>query len=279
MKYISLFCAFALLLLVCASCDSTSNPTTNTTTASPANPAFPKELAEKLIQRLARQDGCKDSNAEMRLSFTDAEGKPQQMDFRLQRKYEPGKVSTLMTVISPAEESEKALLAFEEDGKPTNAISYLAGLKKVAQLKSDNPLNFRGSKSTVQEMLGMELDKYEIATTSVANSAILIELKSKDGLSLGFPRIDVTFAETDKKPVKFEFYDRKEKVKTIQVAEVKAIQNYQTISKMDIEDHRNNLKLKLETRNIKYDTNLPVSLFTEAHLIKNVTAASQKQIQ
>jgi outer membrane lipoprotein-sorting protein len=283
MKHTSLVCSFAFLLLVCASCDSTSNssPTPGTTTASPANTAatFPKEEAEKLIQRLATQDGCKDSNAEMRLSFTDAEGKPQQMDFRLQRKYEPGKVSTLMTVISPVEESEKALVAFEEDGKPTNAISYLAGLKKVAQLKSDNPLNFRGSKSTVQEMLGMEVEKYEIATTSVANGAILIELKSKDGLSLGFPRIDVTFAETDKKPVKFEFYDRKEKVKTIQVAEVKAIQNYQTISKLDIEDHRNDLKLKLETRNIKYDTNLPASLFTEANLIKTVTAASQKQIQ
>jgi outer membrane lipoprotein-sorting protein len=283
MKHTSLFCFFAFLLLVCASCDSTStsSPMPNSTTASPANTAaaFPKEEAEKLIQRLATQDGCKDSNAEMRLSFTDTEGKPQQMDFRLQRKYEPGKVSTLMTVISPAEESEKALVAFEEDGKPTNAISYLAGLKKVAQLKSDNPLNFRGSKSTVQEMLGMELDKYEIVNTSVANGAILIELKSKDGLSLSYPRIDVTFAEADKKPVKFEFYDRKEKVKTIQVTEVKAVQNYQTLSNLSIEDHRNNLKLKLETRNIKYDTNLPASLFTEANLIKTVTAASQKQIQ
>ncbi len=283
MKHLSLLCAFALLLLVCASCDSTSSapaPAASGTVPAAAPSLFPKEEAEKLIQRLATQDGCQDSNAEMRLSFTDAEGKPQQMDFRLQRKYETGKAATLMTVISPAEESEKALLAFEEDGKPTNAISYLAGLKKVAPLKSDNPLNFRGSKSTVQEMLGMELGKYEMVTTSVANGAVTIELKAKDGMSLPFPRIDVSFTEADKKPVKFEFYDaRKEKVKTIQAAEVKAVQNYQSITKMDIEDHRNNLKLKLETRSIKYDTNLAASLFTEANLIKNVTAASQKQIQ
>lgn len=283
MKHLSLLCSLALLLVILSSCDSASNAPAPTATRSSspttAAAAFPKEDAEKLIQKLATQDGCKDSTADMRLSFTDAEGKPQQMDFRLQRKYEAGKVSTLMTVISPPEESEKALVAFEEEGKPTSAISYLAGLKKVAQLKSDNPLNFRGSKSTVQEMLAMELGKYEIVTTNVGSGAITVELKAKDGMSLPFPRIDVSFAEAEKKPVKFEFYDRKEKVKTIQVAESKAIQNYQSITKMDIEDHRNNLKLKLETRNIKYDTNLAAALFTEANLIKNVTAASQKQIQ
>ncbi|HEX4946976.1 MAG TPA: outer membrane lipoprotein-sorting protein [Blastocatellia bacterium] len=282
MKQILYLCALTLLFTFLGGCDSNSETNSgHSATPSPANNnAFPPAEAEKLLQRLATQDGCKDSTADLRLSFTDAEGKPQQMDFRLQRKYEPGKVSTLMTVLAPPEESEKALSAIQEDGKPTSAISYLAGLKKVTQLKSDNPLNFRGSKSTVQEMLGMELGEYEIVAATVANGVLLMELKAQNGLSLPFPRIDVTFAESDRKPVKFELYDaRKEKVKTIQATEVKAVQNYQTITKMDIEDHRNNLKLKLETRNIKYDTNLPASLFTEANLIKNVTAASQKQIQ
>lgn len=283
MKQILLFCLLALSFFVLSGCDSGSGtPTAAITPATNSTPvaAFPKEEAEKLVQKLATQDGCKDSTADMRLSFTDAEGKLQQMDFRLQRKYEAGKISTLMTVLSPPEDSEKALLAFEEDGKPTAAMSYLAGLKKVAQLKSDNPLNFRGSKSTVQETLGMEFGKYDIANTTVANGAITIELKEKTGSNLNYPRIDLTFAEKDKTPTKFELYDgRGEKVKTIQVAEVKANQSYQTIAKLDIEDHRNKLKLKLETRGIKYDTSLAAALFTEANLIKTVTAASQKQLQ
>ena len=283
------FVGFAVIVLGQIACDSTSStPTPATSGSSPAaaSSSFPKAEAEKLIQRLATQDGCKDSNAEMRLSFTDAEGKPQQMDFRLQRKYEAGKVSTLMTIISPAEESEKALLAFEEEGKPTDAISYLAGLKKVAHLKSDNPLNFRGSKSSVQEMLGMEFGKYEIVSANVIAPAgategkMEIELKAKSGMSLSFPKIVVGFTADGSKIQSFDLYDsRNEKVKSIIAREVKAIQNYQTITAMDLEDHRNNLKLKLETRNIKYDTNLSASLFTEANLIKNVTAASQKQIQ
>ena len=282
MKHILLFCLLAISFFALSGCDSSSGtPTTANTPPTPSTPAatFPKEEAEKLVQRLATQDGCKDSTADMRLSFTDAEGKPQQMDFRLQRKYEAGKVSTLMTVLSPPEDSEKALLAFEEDSKPTAAMSYLAGLKKVAQLKSDNPLNFRGSKSTVQEMLGMEFGKYEIANTTVANGAVTIELKEKTGSNLNYPRIDLTFAEKDKTPTKFELYDgRNEKAKTIQIVEVKANQNYQALTKLEIDDHRNKLKLKLDTRSIKYDTSLAASLFTEANLIKTVTAASQKQL-
>ncbi len=283
------FVCFAFIVLAQMACDSTPSapaPTASATASVAASSAFPKAEAEKLVQRLATQDGCKDSNAEMRLSFTDADGKPQQMDFRLQRKYEAGKVSTLMTVISPPEESEKAMLAFEEEAKPTDAISYLAGLKKVAHLKSDNPLNFRGSKSSVQEMLGMEFGKYEIVGANVVTPAgatdgkMEIELKAKSGMSLNFPKIVVGFTADGAKIQSFDLYDsRNEKVKSITAREVKAIQNYQTITVLDLEDHRNKQKLKLETRNIKYDTNLPSSLFTEANLIKNVTAASQKQIQ
>ena len=280
-------CTFALLLSVLSGCDSASSTTSGSNAATPTpNNGFPKAEAEKLVQRLATQDGCKDSTADMRLSFTDPDGKAQQMDFRLQRKYEAGKISTLMTVLAPPDESEKALLAFEEDGKPTSAISYLAGLKKVAQLKSDNPLNFRGSKSSVQEMLGMELGKYEMAGANVVTKAgdtegkLEIELKEKSGMSLSFPKVVVGFTADGSKLQSFELYDaRNEKAKTIRVAETKVVQNYQSITKMDIEDHRNNLKLTFEARNIKYDSNLAASLFTEANLIKIVTAASQKQIQ
>lgn len=285
MKHSLLCCALLLSLSVLNGCDSEAGKTASvpTPTPSPAAPAvFSQEEAEKLIQRLATQDGCQDSTADMRLSFTDADGKAQQIDFRLQRKFEGGKVSTLMTVLAPKEESEKALLAFEETGQPTKAISYLAGLNKVAQLKSLNPLNFRGSRSSVQEMLSMELSKYEIATISAASGSILVELKAKDAGALGllFPRIDVTFAEADKQPTQFEFYnDRAQKVKTIQVTEVKTVQNYRAITKMNIEDLRNNQQLKLEIRSIKYDAKLPAALFTEANLIQIVTAASQKAIQ
>ena len=277
--------SFTLLFNACNSSSPPPPPTASPATATAtANVGMTKEAAEKLIKQLATQGGCKDSTADMRLSFTDAEGKAQQMDFRLQRKYEGSKVATLMTVQAPKEESEKALLVFQEEGKPTDVISYLAGLKKVAHLKSDNPLNFRGSKSTVQEMLGMELGNYEVvganAVTVAGASEWQLELKAKSGLSLSYPKVIVAYDASGAKLQRFELSDsRAEKVKTIAVREVKAMQNYQTITAMEIEDHKHNQKLKLETRSIKYDTNLAPALFTEANFIKTVTAASQKQLQ
>ncbi len=306
---------FSLLIILLAltflsSCDSlsenkivTAPPAATASGSAATTSTFPKEEAEKLIKRLATQDGCKDSTAEMRLSFTDAEGKPQQMDFRLQRKYEGNKISSLMTVLSPKEESEKALLAFEEEGKPTDAISYLSGLKKTAHLKSDNPLNFRGSKSTVQEMLGLELGKYEIisAESSETGNARKITLSSKKDTNITYPRIVINFKDgaigdyQDAKGVNrsiratdlesFELFDSKDQLlKRMKVGKSEGIKGsadkwFQTILIFEIEDVQHNQKLKLETRSIKYDTNLPSSIFTEAQLIKNVTAATAKLVQ
>lgn len=306
MKSLLLFFALIILLATFTACDNSApaNSSPAATTATTPSASFPKEEAEKLIKRLATQDGCKDSTAEMRLSFTDSDGKPQQMDFRLQRKYEGSKISTLMTILAPKEESEKALLAFEEEGKPTDAISYLAGLKKVAHLKSDNPLNFRGSKSSVQEMLGLELGKYEITSIKLGKSNpsdeadLIIYLSEKKGMNLAYPKISVSFREAGKNAIEsgdvkpqnkflpslFTLQDSKdETVKQMKINRIdwrKPDNEKLTIMVIDITDTKNNnQKLKLETRNIKYDTNLPASIFTEVQLIKAVTAASEKQLQ
>ncbi|MFN7928145.1 MAG: outer membrane lipoprotein-sorting protein [Blastocatellia bacterium] len=280
-NFVRLLLVFAALVLT--ACHSSEPSSTVTPTTTPATAAVPAEDADKLLHQLATQDGCQDSTADLRLSFTDAGGKAQQMDFRLQRKYEGAKVSTMLTVQAPQEEREKALLAFEETGKATDVISYLAGLKKVAHLKSDNPLNFRGARNTVQEMLGMELGKYDIVSrrfvSAPGNDAPWIaELKAKSGMNLSYPKIEVVFASSQ--PQRFVLFDtRGEKARTIDVAEIKAVQNHQTLVRLDIEDHKQQQKLQLQTRSIKYDTNLPASLFTEANLIKIVSAASQQAIQ
>ncbi len=291
--------AFGLIIFGCESSTENKAVTASPIATATSNPgaSFPKEEAEKLIQQLATQDGCKDSTADMRLTFTDMEGKPQQMDFRLQRKYEAGKISTLMTVLAPKEESEKALLAFEEEGKPTDAISYLAGLKKTAHLKSDNPLNLRGSKSTVQETLGLELGKYDIASTQSGvpqSDDITVQLSEKKGMNLAFPKIAVTFkkvanAQTKEGPAErilprlFVLFDSKDQpVKQMEIMNVELFgpgHDYQTIKSVEITDTKNNQKLKLETRNIKYNSNLSSSIFTEAQLIKNVTAATAKLVE
>lgn len=246
----------------------------------PATPA-PLPDMKPLLHRLATQDGCQDVTTELRLSFVNEEGRREEVSFRLQRKYAPDRISTLLTVLSPQEETEKALLAIEQEGKRTEAFSYLAGLKRLTRLGSSSQLSFRGSKITVQELLGLELNQYEVEATTRAGGAdqglIRVKLVEKFDRGLAFPRLIAFFQESEQRPARFELYSLNgDLVKTVKVEEVKQIQGYQTLTGLAIEDHKQSRALKLETSDIKYDRQLPETLFTQAHLIKIITQASRK---
>ncbi len=246
-------------------------------TATPA----PLPEVKPLLHRLATQDGCRDVTAQLSLSFVNEEGHREEVSFRLQRKYAPDRISTLLTVVAPQEEAEKDLLAIEREGKRTEAFSYLAGLKRLTRLGSSNQLSFRGSKTTVQELLGLELNQYEVKATARASGddqeLIRVELVEKFDRGLAFPRLIAFFQESELRPVRFELYNLNgDLVKTVKVEEVKQIQGYQTLTRLAIEDHKQGRTLKLETRDINYDRQLPDTLFTQAHLIKIITQASRK---
>src|SRR5205085_5528296 len=111
-----------------------------------------------LLKRLTTQDGAKDFTAEMRLQVEEADGKRAALESQVQRKYSADQTATFLKVTAPREEADKALLMIEKPQQATEAYSYLAGLKKLARLNSSSTLNFRNSKVTVQELLGLELN-------------------------------------------------------------------------------------------------------------------------
>ncbi len=265
----------------CASKPTTPAPASVTPAALPAAPL---PAAAPLIEKLARQDGCQDSTAEVRLAVEDEQGKREQLTLQLQRQYSPERVATLLTVTAPREDSDKALLAFERPERATETFSYLAGLKKLARLTSSSMLSFRGVKVAVQEMLGLELSQYTpkpAERVSGGDEALFkIELAEKFDRNLAFPRIVGFFRERDQSPVRFELYDlRGELAKTVKIEEIKRLQNYQTITRVAIEDHKQKRKVEIETLKIKYDQSLPETIFTEKHLMQLVSSASRKLIE
>lgn len=239
-----------------------------------------------IINKLALQGGCKDSTAEMRLTFTGENGRQEQLDFRLQRRYSPDQIATLLTVLSPREESSKSLLMFEKNNQPTEAISYLAGLKSLTRFGSDRVLNFRGSRSTVQELLGLELNQYEIKKAERINDGgealIKVEMNEEKDSHLAFPQMTAFFREASHgiEPSRFELQNsRGEVLRIVRVTEYKNIQGYPAITRAEIEDKAQKQNLELTIRDIKYDRALAPALFTEDYLIKTVTEASKKLIQ
>lgn len=267
---------FCVLIAACNG--SSSGPVSPTPAAESAKP-LPDVSA--MIRRMTTQDGCKDFTSEMRMTAENADGKRDQIEFRLQRKNNADGASTFLAVLSPKEESNKAILAIEKTDKPTEAFSYLAGLKKLAKMDSARQLNFRGAKVTVQELLGMELDKYTHNAgereAGQGEALIKVEFKAKQDLGLAFPSITGYFRESDQTPVRFDlFSDNGELAKKVAIEEVKTIQNHLTITRVAIEDLAQKLKLKLETRKIEYDRGLSDKIFTEDYLKNFITSASQR---
>lgn len=275
----------APLILLCGLLCGCGAETTSNASKEPLPPVTtaPAPLPDTggMIQRIITQDGCKDFTAEMRITSEDQTGAREQIEFKAQRRYSADRIATFLSVLAPAEDTNKALLAFERSDQPTEAFSYLAGLKKLTRISSDRHLGYRNAKVAVQDMLGMELGQYDHDAGERVNldgeSLIKIEFKEKPWRSLAYPRIIGFFREKDQTPARFELYDHRDELqKRVRVEEVKPIQGRQTITRLAIEDLRQNLKVKVETRKVEYDRGLPDSLFTEERLKSAVSNAVQK---
>jgi hypothetical protein len=262
-------------------CNHASSPTDSAEVTPTVATAEPLPDVSAMIKRLTGQDGSKDFTAEMRMTSLDQSGKRDNVEFMVQRKNSDDRAATFLAVLSPREDTDKAFLAIERDDQPTEAYSYLAGLRKLTRLSSNRQLGFRGAKVTVQELLGMELNQYThdsgVRISEGHDQLIKVEFKEKPDLGLAFPRIVGFFRESDQSPVRFELYDlRNELQKTAKIEEVKKIQNYQTITLVSIDDLQQKLKLRLETHQVEYDRGLADRIFTENHLKNFVSDASRK---
>jgi len=259
---------------------STSNAPLDSSHLLATTPA-PLPDAGAMIKRMITQNGCKDFTAEMRIATEDGRGKRELIEFRVQRKYSADRTATFLSVMAPAEDTNKALLAIEFPDQPTQAFSYLPGLKRLTKITSDRYLGYRNAKVTVQDLLGLELGQYDHGEGERVNldgeSLIKVEFKEKLFRNLAYPRIVGFFRDKDQNPAKFEIYDHQDELrKRVKVEEVKQIQNRQTITRMAIEDLQQKIKVKFETRRIEYDRGLSDNLFTEARLKSIVNDAVQR---
>lgn len=273
--------SICLCVLILGACRSGAPPAAAEPPSS-ATPAAAVPAIEPALRRLASYDGASDSTAEMRLTVESGDGKRDQLDFRLQRKYMPDSVKTFLTVLAPREESDKALLAVERADRATEAFSYLAGLKRVAKLASSSTLTFRGTKVTVQELLGLELAHYVASASERIREGdeefLKYTLDAPAERTLAFKRIIGLFRNAeDPVPVRFELYDDRERLqKTMRIEEMRAIEGRRTITRIAVEDHAQNRRLRLDTRTMQFNRRLADKLFTEANLIDWTSGASRR---
>ena len=278
---VALIIVAGLCLSACSQQSGTPPQATAPANTSPS-PSTPSP--DKLLKRISIPDGARDSTADMRLTVELPGGRRGVLEFRLQRKYSPDSVSTFLQVTAPREQTDQALLAIERPGKPTEATSYLAGLKKLAKLSSSSTLTFQETKVTVQELLALELGQYTSAegerATEDSQAVVKYKLTAPAGRGLAFPQITAWFRESDMTPVKFELFDERGALqKTAKIEQVTEIEGHQTVMRSAIQDLPQNRTLSLETRAIKFNQGLNAELFTEEHLMAVINGASRRLLE
>ncbi|MCI0661891.1 MAG: outer membrane lipoprotein-sorting protein [Acidobacteria bacterium] len=257
------------------------NPNKISKTAPTVTPETPLPDIASMIKRMTTQDGCRNFIAEMRLTVEDNQRKEEPVDFRIIRKYTDGGAMTFLTVTAPNKETDKAFLAIEQKGQPTQALTYLSGLKKLSRLNSAKLLGIGAARVSVQELLGMELNQYSYTPGErVAENdeqLIKVEFKEDPPLGLAYPRIIGFFREKDQQPARFELYDERDELqKRVTIEKIKPVEGHQTITGLAIDDLAHERTFKLETRKIEYDRVLADRIFTENHLKTFVDDASRR---
>ena len=268
-----------LVLFLLTACQTDSLPAAGGGTP-PVDDRLPEStLVDQAIRRLATYDGCRDLTAEMRLTGVDGRGKRETIEFRLQRRFAESGAQTFLNVLAPASEIDKALLAVQTKDGPTEAFSYLPGLKKLAKLTSGRTVGFRGARVTVQELLGLELGQYDYRVDGVVDEGgqalVRVIFTARSELGLAFPKIHAYFTSPALAPVRFELLTAGgELQKRISVKKTEQIESRQTLTNLAIEDLTQQLTLTLEVVRIDYDRGLAEAEFTTDRLKSVVTAAA-----
>lgn len=268
-----------LVLFLLTGCQTESLPATGGSAAPVAERTPDSTRVDEAIRRLVTYDGCRDLTAEMRLTGGDGTGKRETIEFRLQRQFAEGGASSFLNVLAPASEIDKALLAVQAKGEPTEAFSYLPGLKKLAKLTSGRTVGFRGARVTVQELLGLELGQYDYQIDGVVDEGgqelVKVLFTARSGLGLAFPKIHAYFTNPALAPVRFELLAAGgELQKRIIVNKTAQIESRQTLTELAIEDLTQQLTLTLEIVSVDYDRGLSATEFTTDRLKSVVTAAA-----
>lgn len=259
------------LATIAAGCTSRGDTSpAGAASATIAAPAFP--AASAIVARFASQDSCKDVTATMEVTG-DTTTSSVPLRIRIRQKRGRTSVATLMEVLSPPADRDKALLSVAENGKPAESFAFLPGLRKIVSFPLSRDITIGKVRVTVQEMLGLAMDLYshEITSESEFAGVPVYEIRSTAGRDLNtrYRTIRGLFRKDNHMPVELNLYSQTGGLaKRIRFPRVSQRQGYWSVEETTVEDAAQKQVMHLKLLDIKYDQNLPDTVFTERNLLK-----------
>jgi hypothetical protein len=220
-----------------------------------------------------RPDGS-DAASQTIMTLTENTHKPRYRTlFSYRLDSDDGATQTLIRFTQPADIDGTGLLTLDHPGKESSQWIYLPALDRVRRIASSRKGGrFVGSDFYYEDLQKREVgkDHHKIIGTGKIGSietTLLESIPVQPGNSVYSKRISWVHINS-LTPLKVEYYTdgRATPIKRLEVSRIKKIQGYWTVIDCTMHDLDSGHQTRLTTKAIKYDQDLPKSLFTNQAL-------------
>lgn len=208
--------------------------------------------------------GFQDFTADMQMILKNKHGQESQRSIRIQTlEVERDGDKSLSIFDNPKDVKGTAFLTFSHKNGDDDQWLYLPALKRVKRISSSNKSgSFMGSEFAYEDISSQEPEKYTykwIKDESYDNQdCFVIERYPVDTDNSGYTRQVVWIDKKEYRPLKIDYYDRKDSLlKTYTAGEYQQYLNqYWRSHKMDMINHQNGKSTRLIWSNYQFKTGL-----------------------
>ncbi|GAB6263016.1 outer membrane lipoprotein-sorting protein [Photobacterium sp. R1] len=224
-------------------------------------------------ERKARDTGWGDSIADMTMLLSNAQGESSTRKMRIKTLEVADDGDKGLTIFDqPRDVQGTAFLNFAHTTKPDDQWLYLPALKRVKRIASRNKSGpFMGSEFAYEDLSSFELEKYDFTylgnETLYGQSVFKVQQIPTDEYS-GYTKQLVWIDQDQYRPLKVEFYDRKDSLlKTLNFEEyTQYLNKYWRAHKMTMTNHQTGKTTVLTTHELTFNNGLDEGDFNKASL-------------
>ena len=183
---------------------------------------------------------------------------------------------SIMFFLSPADVRNTSFMNWSYDSdKPDDQWIYLPALKKIKRISSDSKSDyFMGSDFTYDDLGDRKLDadvhKLLREETVDGIACYVVESVPKDEDYM-YSKTITWIRKENFVGLKKEFYDEDgELLKTLSIKKVENIKGYWVISRSEMHNVQKNHTTTMELQDIKLDSGVPASMFTERMMMRGI---------
>lgn len=226
---------------------------------------------KQIVENVDNAPVADDARLLMTMTLTNSQGQSLE---RQMWSWKEGTTKTALVFLAPDDVKGTAFLTIELPDYSNDMSLYLPSLGLTKHIDADSKTqNFMGSDFTYDDMGHRNINDYDYEIlreeTYDGNHVYVIQATARNSQEAGYSHMISWIRDDIWKPVKVEYYDLSGDLEKIQTnSEIKEIDGYWAISKMEMKNVQTNHKTVVTMTKIEVNTGVPAEVFTADGLPK-----------